>query len=794
MPPLHKNQTFRGDGWFDDALQSVGRYAIPALTLGTVTLDDVKKGEYAPKFDRAPGYIKDSLEKIAELKKGKGGQMEGGAFFGVDHSLAGFRNKRLKEARDEDLLANLKVRNKYFAHIAAYGNSVVEPSLKLQVMIADVSQKIQKMVNAVSAAQSTVDSDPAIFRPNKLDLSPLSVAWNELVRAVNPYLTGPNNQLLSDADTQQLNNMISSQLQAPVQQLRTSIAARGGTPATVINYDILFSANQEAIPKQIEDRWYLPVKYGPERSGINMNVAGPAAGPPPVPFGPAAAPAINPIGPVNEGPDYGPAGPDEGPGAPGTPGPAARMPGPATEQQLRQYGMPPPPGGELGEAIEPMGEMGEDPLNEIQDEQAQLSDRLRDVLRRLRAIDDEEAQRQAAQLRKDATTVQTAFRSFMARKTLRTKQSLVNRAEQLQSTLEEVAQLEPANPNVDVSDLVSIAQDLAEQTGRLVDALNQTDLPSAISPSAAPSLSPSASQSLVLPKTSPTRFERRVSGGPQPSLSPFAASASAISSQAPSMSLTPSKTPSRPQTAATSIPSPIGRSLSVSQLMKNLTPIQRRELLDARKRGDESTMNSIIREAQGDVDVSAETIPRQVLKYKEEPEAPPPSSESQFKRKAKPSAPSASPVVAPSKDLEDWKLRISRVDKNKQKAEFAKLMKEGKERFGIGTPPPKGKKGKGKTDYDGPMEEPMTPRPRPRSVGSARPPHQRRRKLPAESYEGWDDSSNDLFGKPAPMQPKTELMMIENRHMPILNGNKGLPKIYGMEGKLKAMGHYKPSY
>ena len=46
------------------------------------------------------------------------------ALIGVDHSLAGFRDKRNREARDEDLLANMKVRNKTFAQIAAYGNSL----------------------------------------------------------------------------------------------------------------------------------------------------------------------------------------------------------------------------------------------------------------------------------------------------------------------------------------------------------------------------------------------------------------------------------------------------------------------------------------------------------------------------------------------------------------------------------------------------------------------------------------------------------------------------------------------
>ena len=42
------------------------------------------------------------------------------------------------------------------------------------------------------------------------------------------------------------------------------------------------------------------------------------------------------------------------------------------------------------------------------------------------------------------------------------------------------------------------------------------------------------------------------------------------------------------------------------------------------------------------------------------------------------------------------------------------------------------------------------------------------------------------------MQQKTELMMTEN--MPILSGNKGLPKIYGMENKLKNLGYYKPKF
>jgi hypothetical protein len=51
-----------------------------------------------------------------------------------------------------------------------------------------------------------------------------------------------------------------------------------------------------------------------------------------------------------------------------------------------------------------------------------------------------------------------------------------------------------------------------------------------------------------------------------------------------------------------------------------------------------------------------------------------------------------------------------------------------------------------------------------------------------------------MYGRAAPMQPKTELMMTENMHMLILSGNKGLPKIYGMERKLAKAGFYNPKF
>lgn len=242
----------------------------------------------------------------------------GGAFFGVDHSLAGFRSKRNREAADEDLLANVKVRNKLFAHVAAMGDEVIEPSLKLQTMVGDVSMRIQKFLDTVTAAQAAVDNtQQPIFQPNQLDLSPLSEKWNELVRAVNPYLTGPNNQLLSDEDSNQLKQMITNQLQAPVTKLKTDIAVKlqqAGLMLSlnrmVINADVLFGQGLDSIENQIEDEYYLPVRYGPQRGAIQMGVPGPAAAaapqaPPPgmVPVGQPGPgqpviPRVNPIGPV----------------------------------------------------------------------------------------------------------------------------------------------------------------------------------------------------------------------------------------------------------------------------------------------------------------------------------------------------------------------------------------------------------------------------------------------------------------------------------------------------------------
>ena len=91
-------------------------------------------------------------------------------------------------------------------------------------------------------------------------------------------------------------------------------------------------------------------------------------------------------------------------------------------------------------------------------------------------------------------------------------------------------------------------------------------------------------------------------------------------------------------------------------------------------------------------------------------------------------------------------------------------------------PAPSGR-GSKKTDYRGPMQ--MSAPSVKRNVGSSRPRAPPRRKLPKESYEGFNDMANEgfgMYGRVGQMQPKNELMMTENAHMPILTGNKGLPK------------------
>lgn len=59
-----------GSGWFDDVISKVGAIAVPAMTLGTLTLNDIKKGNYTPDISRAPNYILDSAGKVLQARSG----------------------------------------------------------------------------------------------------------------------------------------------------------------------------------------------------------------------------------------------------------------------------------------------------------------------------------------------------------------------------------------------------------------------------------------------------------------------------------------------------------------------------------------------------------------------------------------------------------------------------------------------------------------------------------------------------------------------------------------------------
>lgn len=59
-----------GFSFFDDIIMPIAKVAVPAMTLGTITRDDLLKGDYTPKLDRIPGYVTDSLEKVAQVRSG----------------------------------------------------------------------------------------------------------------------------------------------------------------------------------------------------------------------------------------------------------------------------------------------------------------------------------------------------------------------------------------------------------------------------------------------------------------------------------------------------------------------------------------------------------------------------------------------------------------------------------------------------------------------------------------------------------------------------------------------------
>ena len=756
----------------------------------------------------------------------------GGAFFGVDHSLAGFRDKRNREARDEDLLANMKVRNKLFAHIAEYGDEVTEPSLSLKVMVADVSMRIQKFLDTVTSAQSSVDNQQQpIFQPNQLDLSPLSERWNELVRAVNPYLTGPNNQLLTDSDSDQLKQMITTQLMAPVQKLKTDIAQRlqslglfGRLSSLVINADVLFGSGYNSIENQIEDKYYLPVRFGPQRGQIQMGVPGQAQGPQLEP-GPGGFPIFRTGGPLQDapgpdGPDYGMADEDILPSRKELAQQRRELPGTLmrrdkeNKQLEKIYSLQNYIPGEI-EAAQREAAIQQDLL----DQEIQAAAKRREEIR--------------AKVRKAFREIVDKAKRIKLEKQLQEYVQLTNNyEEQAQMYRDEIAELE-AGQQAQIENEqrnFQAAQALKRQKeNELYTMLGQkaqemTALQRKIAEQAA------EIERLQAQTTSPV--------SPYPaSRSPAVPSPFVESNRVVPVSQLASEARPSPAQAAASPASSFGQRLkeSASSIAQNF--FGRRQQLQQQRPPYQPLQEEGEDQAE---DLQAEAPPASaasaapasaaspgIAKQNQEVFDSKPSNIKNFRQRLVahaslfrnvPNIPSymnarqildvltENQIALPSDFWSqppgtDTNLRTLLTSPRADKRAVFEPQRYSPSRPSEGF----GKSGGKKTDYRGPMDFGENKKV---TGGKMNPKHKYidltalcksqgyigkgKRRLPKESYEGFNDDNNDLFNIPAPMQPKDERMKQELKHMPILMGNKGLPKIYGRERQLKNLGFYKP--
>lgn len=742
----------------------------------------------------------------------------GGAFFGVDHSLAGFRTKLNREAYDEDLLANQKVRNRLFAHIAAMGDEVVEPSLKLQVMVGDVSMRIQKFLDTVTAAQASVDNtQQPIFEPNQLDLSPLSERWNELVRAVNPYLTGPNNQLLSDEDSNQLKQMITNQLQAPVTKLKTDIGVKlqnAGLMLSlnrmVINAEVLFGQGLDSIENQIEDEYYLPVRYGPQRGAIQMGVPGPAA---------AAAPPA--------GMDYGL--PDEEPDSPRTR--RARMGADILaaidrqrqesrdEEQLDDvYGRF--DSDRFGLAFDRRGnttdipgeaEEGQRLVKLIEKENEAEEKRRRELKKRVADALQKQGERAAKQrLERMLSAYEGALDE--SRQQLRSMEEQSSQTGDLRREIRGLQQsLERTNETRDqLRQQLGLAQQRETALQRQLDAaLESTVLGTPQTSRTTPASSASSARPSALSPGSTFSESRRevvpissLQSSPSASVASPSSSAS-VASPSPAPPAAPSLLQRGLQRVSQGISSflgrPSGERTPQTPRRQQALPADVEEVVDlqspllsaSRSPGIEQQNRKVY-----DSKPSKVRNPRQRLEAHASMygiDVPQSSTAAQILdvlTESRIALPTDFWTEAPGTEST---LRTSITSPLR-----GERARNPPQRFNP-------ERGFGKTDYDGPLDmHAELPSKKRRSRGgmvpaglfsssySTRPVgYVRKRKLPAASYEGFNDNKNEMYMAAPPTSTGGKISE-EIKHMPILMGNRGLPKIYGRERQLKNLGFYKP--
>jgi predicted HicB family RNase H-like nuclease len=525
-------------------------------------------------------------------------------------------------------------------------------------------------------------------------------------------------------------------------------------PSVVINQDVLFGNEQESILNQIEAGWYLPVKYGPQRSGINMAIAGPGASSQLPPPGSAAQPPggqpQNPALPAGQPPN--PALPA---GQPPAPVPAGQQGLSSQDQQtLSIY------------VSAEINKMKQRAVKYVKDEILKLADRANYSRAEKKQLSQWFTQNDLQYIENpldknifDTFRTQVQDPNFTAR-----FQSLADAQQAFDNALQQLSLNNYLQQMI--NDIVHELETNVFPTSPMTPQQPQTQsAASAASAAQTAAAAQPASPSSTLTSTITsglTGFKNFVSSG----LQNIRGKVSGGPANPPSQQRQPSPPPATPMSPTAARPLINPQLSPTSQLA-----VAQKKGADIEYYWDPST-NTFV----GEDKLLAMTDQARGQAIKSD----------KFRMKID----EIKPIIKKYAQNETFK----GANLEALKVKLIKAMNSQQKSPGAAATAATGKGRKGKTDYSGPMEEPQTPRPK-RSVGSApRPRPRSSRGLPDESFEGFDDSANDLFMKPQPMQPKTELMMIENAHVPIMSGNKGLPKIYGMENKLKNVGYYKPKF
>lgn len=797
--------------------------------------------------------------------------MRGGAFFGVDHRLAGFHNGRLKEVVDEDLLANQKVRSKYFSHLAAYDSSVIEPTLKLQNMVFQAGRSINAMVQSIDSVLQTVNAwlTPGQGQPSKINLAPLADSWNKLVVEINPYLSGNLQTVMSQADQNQLEEMVKTQIYQPLVNLRTQIYAVANgrdIPAEAQQYDqygnpgepprparrqtltvpdvclnsyLLFgkAANVNIIT-QIEQGEYQKVPFGEERSGLSIGT--------PSELRSNAMFPQPPYAPGFQGPDMPP-------------------------------GPPPPP---------PPPDIMNDFYDEFQEQQRQKQER--DPFADLNPFGYDERQNQRAyeqeQQQESDQPEQFMAEDYAEYFDQNLYPSVDNRSEAIEKAVKLGERgvdlpllVDFINGEVPVRDLVIVLQE--RETEFKANGIN----PEALVPERMRTSLSAAAAAMGAETDKLPRFQANINQMPVTDIEAFFKKIIDVRNQffreleqlfdffdanRPKTQTQAGPAPGQAQSAPArpdiGPPKRINNQPGYKTQLKELTEQLRSAKTDQEKRSLETQIellnstNDQFRQKQSEKSQQSQQPQLDPIfsppSQRSKPQEPPSTAEKNvqpFTPKT-PVASSADPedqtrtpeqflegrkrlaetqtpadisaditnlrkqrdakgtpdktrrtmdkVIEELQAIHDRKVQEIAAAKQRSKSpkpaqqqqrDRSKSREPGKKPGGNVRP---GGNGRPKTDYTGPMDASwFKSSSKPKKMSGGLTLQQRRRKMPAESYQGFNDPENDPEVT-APSQQVTELMDTENRLMPALNGNKGMPKFFGMEGKLKAMGHFKPRF